>query len=255
MKTFRFLALALSLGLAAARLPSLASAADVTVFAAASLSDALRELAPACASKTGHTMKFNLGASGPLARQIEEGAPADVFFSADEARMDQLAQRGRLLDGTRQTVLANTLVVVVHADSPLKLSALEELREPTFARIAIGEPATVPAGTYTKQHLTKLLLWDALQTKMVPVENVRAALAVVESGNADAGFVYRTDALAARKARIALEVSLADGPRIAYPVAVVKESKQTEAARAVVAFLAGAEAQAVFVRHGFLVPR
>jgi molybdate transport system substrate-binding protein len=231
-----------------------AGAAEIAVFAAASLSDALAQIAPLHAKATGDTLQFNFGASGTLARQIKEGAPADVIFSADELRLDQLEQAGLLLPGTRRTLLGNTLVVVVTADRGAAIATLADLTKPEIRRIAIGEPATVPAGTYAQEHLRRLGLWEPLQARLVPLDNVRAVLAAVEAGNADAGFVYRTDALASRKVRIAVEVPRSEGPKITYPAAVLKSAKSPDAARALVAFLTDPEAQAVFAKFGFLAP-
>jgi molybdate transport system substrate-binding protein len=247
MKTLRSLLL-----VAAALCAVAASAADLTVFAAASLSDALKELAPAYTKATGDTLRFNFGASGTLVRQIKEGAPADVILSADELRVDQLEKAGLLLAGTRRTILANLLVVIVSSEGGAPVSALTDLTQPGVKRIAIGEPATVPVGTYTKEYLQKLELWSQLLAKCVPLDNVRAVLAAVEAGNADAGFVYRTDALITKKVRIAVTVPPAEGPKITYPAAALRDAKEPEAASKFVAFLAGPEAQAAFAKYGFL---
>ena len=229
-----------------------ASAADLTVFAAASLSDALKELAPAYTKATGDTLRFNLGASGTLVRQIQSGAPADVILSADELRVDQLEQVGLLVDGSRRTILANQLVLVVSAEDGAPVAALPDLEKPEVKRIAIGEPATVPVGTYAKEYLQKVGLWAQVSAKCVPLDNVRAVLAAVEAGNADAGFVYRTDALISKKVRIAVVVPLTEAPKITYPAAALRDAKESEAAAMFVAFLAGPEAQAVFAKYGFL---
>jgi len=250
VKNFRLIIL---LGMVLAVLARV-NAAEVTVFAAASLSDAFKEIAPLFTKATGDTLRFNFGASGALARQIKEGAPADVIFSADELRVDQLEKAGLLLPGTRRTVLANTLVVVVAAEGGVTVKGLGDLAKADVRRIAIGEPATVPVGTYTKEYLQKTGDWTKLIDKMVPLDTVRAALAAVESGNAEAGFVYKTDALISKKVKIAIEVTLTEGPKITYPVAVLKDAKQAEAAKVLVEFLAGAEAQKVFAKYGFLTP-
>lgn len=228
------------------------SAADLTVFAAASLSDALKELAPAYTQATGDTLRFNYGASGTLARQIREGAPADVIFSADELRVDQLEKAGLLAPGTRRTILANQLVLVVAAEGGASVPTLGDLAKADVKRLAIGEPATVPVGTYAMEHLQKLGLWSQVSSKCVPLDNVRAVLAAVEAGNVDAGFVYRTDALISKKVRIAVEVPQAEGPKITYPAAALRDAPSPAAAAKFVAFLAGPEAQAVFARYGFL---
>lgn len=231
-----------------------ASAVEVTVFAAASLSDAFKEIAPMYAKASGGTLRFNFGASGALARQIKEGAPADVIYSADELRVDQLEKAGLLLPGTRRTLLANTLVVVVSAEGGAAVKALADLGKVEVRRIAIGEPASVPVGTYTKEYLQMTGDWNKLIDKMVPLDTVRAALAAVETGNAEAGFVYKTDALISKKVKIAIEIPLAEGPKITYPVAVLKDAKQPEAAKKLIEFLAGQEAQMVFAKFGFLPP-
>ncbi|MBK9991525.1 MAG: molybdate ABC transporter substrate-binding protein [Verrucomicrobia bacterium] len=230
------------------------SAAEIMVFAAASLADAFKEIAPLYTKATGDTLRFNFGASGALARQIKEGAPADVIFSADELRVDQLEKAGLLLPGTRRTLLMNTLVIVIAADGGAPVKTLDDLARTDVKRIAIGEPATVPVGTYTKEYLQKTGHWKKLIDKMVPLDTVRAALAAVESGNAEAGFVYKTDAIISKKVKIAIEVPLAEGPKITYPVAVLKDAKQPTAAKALVDFLAGGDAQKVFAKFGFLPP-
>ena len=226
-------------------------AAEINVFAAASLSDVFTELAPQFTAATGHTLRFNFGASGALARQIKEGAPADAIFSADELRVDQLEKAGLLRPGTRRTLLANSLVVVVGIEGAAPVSTLPDLAKPGVRRIAIGEPATVPVGTYTKEHLQKTKLWPQVIDKCVPLDNVRAVLAAVESGNADAGFVYKTDALISKKVRIAMEIPREAGPSITYPGAVLKDARQPAAASAFLDWLAGPAAQAAFAKYGF----
>jgi molybdate transport system substrate-binding protein len=230
------------------------AAAELNVLAAASLIEVLRELAPPFQVATGHTLRFNFGASGALVRQIQEGAPADVILCADELRVDQLENAGLLLAGTRRTVLANTLVVVVAAEGGASVATLADLTKADCRRLAIGDPATVPAGTYTKAHLQALGLWESLLARLVPLATVRAVLAAVEAGNADAGFVYRTDALRAKRVKIAVAVPRAEGPRITYPLAVLRGARSPAAGRAFVAYLTGAEAQKVFAKFGFLPP-
>lgn len=246
-RTLRRFAFALLVG----GLATASRAAELTVFAAASLAEALQEIAPAYTAVSGDTLRFSFGASGTLARQIKEGAPADVLVSADELRLDQLERAGLLAVGTRRTILANQLVVVVEAAAGA-FNTPDALASANVRRIAIGEPATVPAGTYTRQYLDSAGLWAQLSGKLVPLDNVRAVLAAVEAGNADAGFVYRTDALLSKKVRIALAVPLDAGPRITYPAAALRDAKSPAAAARFVAFLAGPEAQTVFARHGFL---
>lgn len=238
----------------AAILPlSQAFAAEVAVLAAASLTDALREIAAAYERESGDKVVFNFGASSTLARQIREGAPADVFLSADEARMDGLEKAGLLAPGTRKSVLSNTLAIVVLADSTLAISRASDLAGSRVRNIALAEPQTVPAGIYAKAYLLKAGLWQSVSDKVIPTENVRAALAAVESGNVDAGIVYKTDALISKKVRVAFEVSAREGPAISYPFAALKESASPEAARRFLAYLDSKAARDVFAKYGFLL--
>jgi molybdate transport system substrate-binding protein len=227
--------------------------AQVTVFAAASLSDALKEIGAAYEKEASVKVAFNFGASSLLARQIEEGAPADLFFSADEAKMDGLEKKGLILAGTRKSKLSNALVIVVAADSALRIQSAQDLAKPAVKRVALAEPKTVPAGIYAKAYLESLKLWPAVQPKVVPTENVRGALAAVEAGNAEAGMVYMTDAAISKKVRVAYQVPAKDAPKISYPMAVVKESKQVEAARQFLKHLDSGPATQVFKKRGFIV--
>src|SRR5436309_3415435 len=157
-----------------------AMAANLRVSAASSLSDALHDIG----SVYHHdTLLFDFGASSTLARQIAEGAPSDVFISADELKMDQLQQRGFIIKASRRSILSNTLVIIVPADSSLKINSAADLADPTISNIAIAEPQSVPAGMYAKEYLRALHVWDRIKDKIIPTENVRAALAAVASGN------------------------------------------------------------------------
>ena len=229
-----------------------ARAVELNVFAAASLSDALKEIAATYERASGDTVHLNLAASSVLARQIKEGAPADVFFSADEAKMDSLAEAGLLATGTRVSLLSNTLVVVVNADRGAPIATPADLVSTAVRRIALAEPQTVPAGIYAREYLQKHGWWDKIAAKVVATENVRACLETVATGNADAGFVYKTDALISPRVKVAFEIVAADGPKISYPLAVVAGSKQPEAARRFAGYLAAPAARAVFAKFGFL---
>jgi molybdate transport system substrate-binding protein len=228
-------------------------AATIHVFAAASLTDSLKEIAAAYEKETGDRIAYNFGASSFLARQIEEGAPADIFFSADEAKMDQLAAKNLIVKETRKSRLSNSLVIVVASDAPLPISSPKDLSRPQIKRIALADPQTVPAGIYAKQHLEKINLWRAIQPKVIPTDNVRAALAAVEAGNADAGIVYKTDAAISKKVKIAHEISAAEGPPISYPVALLKDAKQPQAAKRFLDHLHGPAATRLFEKFGFIV--
>ena len=245
---FRHLRLVLVTALSALSL----RAVDLNVFAAASLSDALEELAKTYKPVSGDKLHFNLAASSVLARQIKEGAPADVFFSADEAKMDDLAKAGLIAPASRRSLLSNTLVVVVNAIDGPAIVEPADLAKLSIGRIALAEPQTVPAGIYAREYLQKAGLWEKLRDRIIPTENVRACLAAVESGNVDAGIVYKTDALISKKVKIVCEISVADGPRISYPIAVVKNSKNIEAARKLTTYFASTEARVVFRKYGFL---
>ncbi len=235
--------------LAAGRL----GAVEIHVSAAASLADALNEIKAGYEKTGGDTVLLNLGASSTLERQIEEGAPADLFLSADEAKMDQLAKKSLVVAATRKSVLGNTLVVVVPLDSPLRIATPADIVSPKIHVLALAEPKTVPAGIYAKEYLTRLKLWEQVSARVVPTENVRAALAAVEAGNAEAGIVYKTDAGISKKVRIAYEVPLADGPKISYPFAVLAESKHPEAARRFLSYLESPPALEIFRKYGFLI--
>lgn len=230
-------------------------AADITVFAAASLSDVLKEIAVDYQKQTGDKLVLNLAASSTLARQIEAGAPADIFFSADDEKMDRLEKKGLIEQGTRTNLLSNILVIVVEKDGGTKITTPRELASTNVKRIALAEPKTVPAGIYAKEYLQKLGLWSQVIDKVIPTENVRGALAAVESGNVDAAIVYKTDALISKKVKVAFEVPAQEGPSIRYPVAVIKEGRNVEGARKVVSRLASPESARMFEKFGFIVSK
>jgi molybdate transport system substrate-binding protein len=250
MKLFQSVVLAVAFALAATEV----HAATVMVFAAASLTDALKEIAASYEKQSSDKMVFNFAASGALARQIEEGAPADIFFSADEARADALEKKGLLVKETRKNRLSNTLAIVVPFDSTLVLKSAKDLGGAGIQRLALGDAKTVPVGSYSKAYLEKLGIWSAIQPKVVPCESVRSVLAAVESGNIDAGIVYKTDAAISKKVKIAFAVPRAEGPQITYPMALVKDGPQPEAARKFLAWLDSAAAGAVFAKYGFELP-
>jgi molybdate transport system substrate-binding protein len=222
---------------------------EILVFAAASLTESLQDLGRAYEAKTGTHVVFSFDASGDLARQIQAGAPADVFFSADTAKMDTLEKAGLVRADDRREFLSNTLVVVVPSDSTLKIARAEDLVG--LPKIALADPASVPAGIYAKKWLTGLGLWEKIEPRVVPTLDVRAALAAVESGAVPAGVVYRTDAAITRSARVAFTV--ANGPDILYSVARVGASKSPKAAEGFVLFLAGPDGRAEFSKRGFVV--
>ena len=229
------------------------NAAGINIFAAASLTDALKEVAAGYEKQTGDKVVFNFGASSFLARQIEEGAPADIFFSADEAKMDGLEKRGLIQKNSRKSRLSNSLVIVVASQEGAAINDPKDLASEKVKRLALAEPRTVPAGIYAKEYLQKQNLWPAVEAKVVPTENVRGALAAVEAGNAEAGIVYKTDAAMSKKVKITYEVPASIGPAISYPMALLKESKNTDAAARVFKHLASEEAGRIFEKFGFIV--
>jgi molybdate transport system substrate-binding protein len=216
------------------------SAAEVRVFAAASLREALEEIAR---NYKGDEIVFSFGASSMLARQIQEGAPADLFLSADEEKVNGLRKRGLIVASS--SVLSNSLVIVVPKDAPSR--RLIDMRA-----IALAEPSSVPAGIYARLYLQRIGLWERVKSKVIPTDNVRSALAAVESGNVDAAIVYRTDARIANQVRVAFLVPREQAPKISYPFALVKGARP--AAQRLLAHLRSKAALDVFAKHGFVIP-
>lgn len=229
-----------------------ATAADITVSAAASLNNAFREAAAAYeAAHPGDKVLLNFGASDALVAQIAKGAPVDVFASADQEAMDKA--QPHIAPGSRRDFAGNRLVVAVPAQSTLQLHTLADLGQPAVKRLATGNPASVPAGRYTKAALEKAGQWAALEQKFVFATNVRQALDYVARGEVEAGFVYQTDvASQGDKVRSALAVPTA--MPITYPLAVIKEAPNAAGARAFADFIMSPGGQAILARHGFGKP-
>ena len=223
----------------------------ITVAAAISMTDALTAAARQYSAAGGGRVVFNFAASNVIARQIVNGAPIDVLISADEAQMDVVRKAGLIVESSKIDLIRNQLAVVVPNDRSRRLTGIRELLDPGFKRIAIGDPAAVPAGVYAKQYLEKEGLWTALEPRIVPTGSVRAALAAVESGAADAGIVYRSDAHIAKRASVAWLVPMDRGPRIVYPAARIRTSRQPDEANRFLAFLASDPAQGIFEQFGF----
>jgi molybdate transport system substrate-binding protein len=227
---------------------------SVTVSAAISLKDVLDELGRVYEQRhPGAKILFNYAGSGTLQHQIEQGAPVDIFFSAAARQMDTLQSEGLIVAGTRRNLVVNELVLIVPATSNL-VRNFQDLVRPDVKIVALGEPETVPAGMYARQALDHLGLLAAVKKKTVYAKDVRQVLTYVETGNADAGMVYRTDALISAKVRIVATAQAASHDPIVYPAAVVKGSKNIASARAFLDFLAGPEARMVFAKYGFVVP-
>jgi len=203
----------------------------------------------------GVVLRYNLGASGDLQKQIEAGAPVDVFISAAARQMDELETKGLLLAGTRRAFARNVLVVVKPAGATLDFARPADLDAPRVTRIAIGNPRTVPAGQYAQESLRSLGLWQALQPRLVLAENVRQVLEYVARGEVDAGFVYATDVAAAGpRVRVAFRPGEDSYAPIVYPAAAIAARRHPALARAFVDALVSPEGQATLARLGFLPP-
>jgi molybdate transport system substrate-binding protein len=224
------------------------------VFAAASLKNALDEIGAAYTARTGRAVVGSYAASSALARQIEQGAPADLFVSADVDWMDYLAERGLIQPATRVDLLGNGLVLIAPrgSDVRVRLGPGLDLTGPLGdGRLAIGDPLAVPAGKYAKAALERLGAWPALADRLAPVENVRAALAMVAQGEAPLGIVYTTDAAVEPRVEIVATFPAATHPPIVYPLALTPTASADAAAFA--AYLRSTAARALFEKHGFAV--
>lgn len=233
-----------------------AAAQQITVSAAASLTDAFKELGPKFeASKPGVTVRFNFAASGVLLQQISQGAPVDVFASADQETMNRAADQKLIDTATRKNFASNSLVLIEPAKEGAGVKSLQDLTGPAVKKIAVGKTATVPVGRYTKEVLDGANLWTTLEPKFVQADSVRQVLDYVSRGEAEAGFVYRTDAaIMGDKLKVVLTTS--GHTPVSYPVAVVAESKQKEKglAKDFIAFLSTDAAQQTLARFGFGKP-
>jgi len=233
-----------------------APAQELTLSVAISMKEALEAIGRGFAGgRGGVVLRYNFGASGELARQIEAGAPVDVFISAAERQMDELAAKGLVEADTRRVFARNVVVAITPADASIALTQAADLLQPRVRRIVVGNPKTVPVGQYSEHCLRALGLWDRLQPKLVFAENVRQALDYVARGEVDAGFVYATDAaIRPRDVRVAFRPAEETYGPVTYPAAVVRGSQHGALARAFVEALAGADAQRVLQRLGFVPP-
>lgn len=226
----------------------------LTISAAASLTDALTEIRKTYEGEhEGVKLSFNFGASGALQQQIEQGAPADLFLSAAAKNMNALVGKKLIEDDAHTNLLTNALVVVTPKDGQA-VASLADLSGDAFKQIAIGIPESVPAGGYAKEALENAGLWDSLAGKTVQGKDVRQVLQYVETGNVDAGFVYKTDALTSKDVTVALEVDPSTYEPIAYPIGIVKATKHEKEARAFYDYLQSKDAKDVFAKYGFTMP-
>jgi len=231
---------------------SAAPPTELTISAAVSLKDALAEIKTRYEQKNPRIkLVYNLGASGTLQKQIEQGAPADLFISAAPKQMNELEAKNLLNKASRKNLVENKLVLIVPQNSTLKIEKFEDLTQPAIAKIAIGEPAVVPAGQYAQQVLQKLGLWEPVKGKAVLAKDVRTVLTYVETGNVEAGIVYKTDAASSQKVKVAATAPEGSHAPILYPAAVLAGTKQPKAAEEFLAYLSGPEAAQILSKHGF----
>lgn len=234
-----------------------ADSVTLTVSGAASLKDALTEITSKFEqAHTNIKIALNFGASGTLEMQIERGAPVDVFVAAATDQMDALASRKLLLDDTRSNLLQNELVLIAPRSSAPGVAAFRDLAQPQVRVVALGDPRSVPAGKYAQQTLTALGIYDAVKRKATFATDVRQVLADVETGSADAGLVYATDASISPRVRVIAAAPRGTHDPIVYPVAVLRtvqgNPELAAAAHAYLEFLKSADARAIFARYGFL---
>ena len=225
---------------------------EILVFTAASLTDVMEELGEQFTHDTDITLRMNLGGSVSLAQQIQRGAPADAFISAGPEPMGQLEADGRLSPGTRVDLLTNELVLVgqTSAAEVLNINSMEDLLNSDI-RLTIADPNLAPAGRYSREALVNLGLWESIESRIVPGQNVRVALGYIETGNVDVGIIYRTDLLATDDVQILLEIPSESHSPVVYPAAAIRKSDREPAAEKFVEYLASSEAREVFRRHGF----
>jgi len=233
-----------------------AQAREIVVAAAISLSEAFNEIGRLYQQRTGDAVTFSFASSGELEKQIEAGAPVDVFASAGEKEMDQLQAKQLIDQSTRANFVRNTLVLMVPTGSKVALHSFAELVEPGVQRIAIGDPKTVPAGQYAEQLLRNLQLWSKVQSRLVLAENVRQVLDYVVREEVEAGIVYATDVnIAKGKATVVASAPEQDYGPVLYPIAVVKESGSAQAARGFVNLVRSQDGVRILAKYGFLAPK
>ncbi len=231
---------------------AIAESATILVGSATSLQDALKEITPLFQSAHPNiTVKYSFTAPGALQQQIERGAPIDVFISGASKQMDALHAKGLILPESRRNLVSNKLALVVPHSSSLVLTDFRQLTKNEVKRIAIGEPRSVPVGQYGEEVLRHLGLWEQLRPKLVFGNTARNVLATVESGNADAGIVFMTDAKISDRVRQVAVAPMGSHSPIVYPIAVVSASRQQKAAQAYVQFVTGSLARPVFNKYGF----
>jgi molybdate transport system substrate-binding protein len=226
-------------------------ATDITVSAAASLTNAFKDIGGAYEKEhAGDKVLFNFAASDPLVQQIAKGAPVDVFASADQDAMDKAESLKLLAAGSRRDFATNTLVLIAPVNSKLALTGAADLRQAAVTRVTMGNPASVPVGRYTRQALEQARLWTAVEPKAIFGTSVRQSLDYVARGEVDAGFVYATDAIV-QKDKVRVIATLPTTTPVSYPIAAIAAGPQPAAGRRFVDYVLSPAAQAILARHGF----
>lgn len=226
---------------------------ELSVFAAISLTDALSEIGTAFSTENGVKVYYNFAASTTLQRQLEKGAPADVFISASPRQLIPLEANGLLEVESRRNLLTNRLVLVSDDESEISVETPVDLAVSQISRIAIGHPSIVPAGAYAKEALTHFGLWETIQPKLIFGADVRATLAYVTSGNVDVAIVYKTDTTVTHHIKVLFQLPPEAYTPIIYPAVVMKNSSQKQLARKFVTYLQSADKSEIFEKHGFTV--
>lgn len=224
---------------------------ELMVSAAISLTDALEEIQALYEEESNVELSFNLGGSGSLAQQIQQGAPVDVFISANQEWMDTLEDADLVIDATREDITGNKLVLITGKDSSIDYESIDDISVEDVEQIAIGNPESVPAGMYSEQLLNKLDMWDSLKDKLILAKDVRQVLTYVETGNVDIGFIYESDALTSDGIQVLATAEDDSHDPIIYPAAVLKDTKHEKEASDFVTFMASDEAQEILMKHGF----
>jgi molybdate transport system substrate-binding protein len=224
----------------------------ITVSAASSLTDAMTDIAAAFEEDNPNiNVELNFAASGSLRQQIEGGAPVDVFASASKKHVDILEDENLTSAGSRTNFASNSLVLIVPAGNPSKISSVEDLTSDAVAKVSIGNPETAPVGKYAKESLTDSGLWDELEEKMVYGENVRQVLTYLETGDVDAGFVYMTDAKIAKENSIEIITTVPTVTEIIYPVCIIDSSENKEEAQVFLDYLTSETGKQILTDYGF----
>ncbi|NEQ39992.1 MAG: molybdate ABC transporter substrate-binding protein [Okeania sp. SIO3I5] len=232
---------------------STASRINLTISAAASLKDVMTEIQPIYEQqKTNVSLTLNLASSGSLRQQIEQGAPVDLFISASPSHINMLQKKGLIIDESLRDLLKNQMVLIVPQQNTASVNTFQDLTKDAISKISIGEPKSVPAGKYAQEVLSSLGIYEAVKPKIVFAKNVRQVVNYVATGNVDGGIVYRTDTNVSNKVKIVANAPEKSHTPVVYPIAIIKDSKNIEAAKQLEEFMFTPEAKAVFEKYGFI---